>query len=251
MHAGACAAVGKASVRVHRRPRVALVATGAELRPAGAKVGAHQVRNSNGPALAAALRTWGFAEVAELSSPDNLRTLIARLRRALRAGQVVLVTGGVSVGKYDYVRRAVEAVGGRVRFHGVAMKPGRPLLYATAGGGRHVFGLPGNPLSAMVAFHEFALPALRRLAGFAPGRCRPGLWLPLAGALAAKGGPMRFLPARLSWTPRGPVVEPVWSLGSADLVSAGRADGVIAVPAGTRALAAGELVEFRPWRPLP
>jgi molybdenum cofactor synthesis domain-containing protein len=250
MQVGVCAAVGKARVRVFRRPRVAVLATGAELRPPGAPVRAHQSRNANGPMLRAALETWGYPDVDCGSAPDRLAALISRLRRASAGHDVLLLTGGVSVGKYDFVRRAVEAIGGRVRFHGVAMKPGKPLLYATLAGNRHVFGLPGNPLSAMTGFYEFVLPALARLAG-AAAECGWRLPAQLAAPLASKGGPVRFALARVTWGPRGLAVEPVESRSSADLVAGGRADGAIAVPAGVRALAAGAMVEFRPWRPLP
>ena len=145
----------------------------------------------------------------------------------------------------------MKNAGGKIRFHGVAMKPGKPILYATLPGRRHLFGLPGNPLSALTGFYEFALPALRRLSGLPPDRCRPALRLPLRSPLASQGGRVRFVLARLFWDEGGPRLEPVDSRSSADLVSGGRADGVIAVPARVIALRAGDVVQFRPWRPLP
>jgi molybdopterin molybdotransferase len=248
---GVCAAVGKAELRVHRRPRVALLCTGAELRAVGDRVASHELRNSNGPALAAALAQWGFAGASQRQVPDREAALRAALRRALESHDVVLFTGGMSVGKYDFVRAALEAEGAVVRFHGLAMKPAKPTLYATVGTSQHVFGLPGNPLSAMTACHEFALPALRRLAGCAPAQCRPALRLPLDAPLCTKPGRVRCVLARVSWDSDGPRVHPVESRSSADLVSAGCADGTIIVPADTANLAAGSLVTFRPWRPLP
>jgi molybdopterin molybdotransferase len=248
---GVCAAVGCARVKVHRRPRVTVLCTGAELRELGAKVAAAEERNSNGPALCADLAAWGFPGCRYTTLPDNLAVQTRRIKQAVGRYDVVLAVGGVSVGKYDFVTRAVEAAGGQVLFHGVAMKPGKPILMARFAGGATLFGLPGNPLSALVGFHEFVLPAVRRLAGLAPEECRPALHLPLAVEITHKGGTPRHLLAAVRWRPQGPVLEPIESQSSADLVAGGRADGTIVLQPQPTTLPAGTLVEFRPWRPLP
>jgi molybdopterin molybdotransferase len=248
---GVCAAVGKGSVAVHRRPRVAILCTGSELRSTRGRVGPHEIRNSNGPALSAALAQWGITGVRFQRVADRPEILLAALRSALRDCEVVMFTGGVSAGARDFVQSAVEAAGARIRFHGVAMKPGKPILYATAPEGRHVFGLPGNPLATLTAFHEFALPAVRRLAGYSVEACRPVWWVPLAKAADSKAGRMRYELARLVSGRGGLTVVGVPSHSSADLASAGRADGVILLPPPRRRFTAGELVMFRPWRPLP
>jgi molybdopterin molybdotransferase len=248
---GVCAAVGKARIKAHPRPRVAVLCTGAELRDAGDKVRPHEIRNSNGPALCAALELSGFAGAAHRCAPDDPRRLAALLQSPAAHRDLVILTGGVSVGRYDFVEESAKKAGATIRFHGVAMKPGKPILYATLPRGRHLFGLPGNPLSAMTGFYEFALPALLRLSGLPPDQCRPALRLPLRSPLASKGDRVRFTLARLSWEQGGPHLDPIGSRSSADLVSGGRADGVIAVPAGVTALGAGDRVAFRPWRALP
>lgn len=248
---GVGAAVGKANVRVHRRPHVALVCTGTELRAVSERVRPHELRNSNGPALVATLAQWGFPGTTQRQVADHVTALQSWLRRLLARHDVVLFTGGMSVGKYDFVRAALEAEGARVRFHGVAMRPGKPTLYATVGGNQHIFGLPGNPLSAMTACHEFVVPALRRLGGYDPVRCRPPLHLPLATPLRSKGGRVHYILARVEWAADGPKVRTVESKSSADLVSAGLADGVVIIPPEVKELAASEVVAFRPWRPLP
>jgi len=248
---GVCAAVGAAKVRVHRRPRIVVLCTGEELLDVSARALPHQVRDSNGPALRAALQAWGWPEVAGRTARDNLRELTAKLERASARHDVVLLSGGVSVGRYDYVREAVERVGATVRFHGLSMKPGKPLLYATLPGNRHVFGLPGNPLSAMTGLSEFAVPALRRLSGLPAKDCRPSLRMPLAHELRTKGGRTRFMLARLRQNENGLLAEPVKSQSSADLAAGGRADGTVVVHPSRPTLPAGSLVEFRPWRPLP
>jgi molybdopterin molybdotransferase len=199
--------------------------------------------------LCAALAQWGVPGVKFVPVADRPAALLAALRRALNRCDVVLFTGGVSAGNYDFVRDAVEAAGATIRFHGLAMKPGKPTLYATAPANRHVFGLPGNPLSAVTAFHEFALPALKRLAGHSAGTCRPGWLLPLAEATESKAGRARYELARLVNRESGLAVVSVPSRSSADLVSAGHADGVLVLPAEQTHFALGELVVFRPWRP--
>lgn len=261
---GVCASVGRAEIKVFRRPRITVLCTGAELRDPEDTVRLYQVRNSNGPALCAALALRRFDNVTYRALPDKVGRLAAALRQAGMRYDVILLTGGMSVGKYDLVRQAIEQIGAVVRLHGVAMKPGKPFLFATlparsgcatgAAGGpgnRAIFGLPGNPLSALTGFHEFVLPALRLMSGVNPQACRPSLRLPLGSGLTSKGGRARYILGRLSLDETMFCVVPVESRSSADLVSAGRADGAIVVPANVTRLSAGEIIEFRPWRALP
>ena len=248
---GVCATVGKATIQVHDRPRIALLCTGAELRGIEAPVRRHELRDSNGPTLAATLSHWGFRDITRQIVPDRVNRLVSVIRQKGRQCDVILLTGGMSVGKYDVVREAIEKAGATVYVHGVAMKPGKPFLFATLPGDRFIFGLPGNPLSALTAFHEFVLPALRRLSGMAPKASRPSLRLPLAAPLTSKGELVRFILGRLRWEESGPSVTAVASQSSADLVSALKADGAIVFPADVREMKSGDLVEFRPWRTLP
>ena len=248
---GLCASVGVASPRVHARPRVSILCTGQELRQAGESVRPHQLRDSNGPTLQAALKEAGYEGAPHEIVLDDLRTITARLRKALSGHDVVIFTGGVSVGKYDFVPEVIKRIGARVRFHGVSMKPGRPQLYATVSGNRHIFGLPGNPLSVLTGFHELVLPGLRRMSGVPAGSCRPRVRLPLARSVRVKGGRMRFMPARIVAGKMGAQVMPIPSRGSADLVSGAQADGVYTLPRGAEELPAGALVDFRPWRMWP
>ncbi len=248
---GVCAAVGKAEVKVHRPPRITVLCTGSELRGVDDHVRPHEIRNSNGPALCAALAQWGFPGVRFRVVADDRAALLAALRRALARHDVVLFTGGVSAGAYDFVPDAVVAAGATIRFHKLRMRPGKPSLYATAPGNRHIFGLPGNPLSVFTSFHEFALPALQRLAGCPAEACRTAWPLPLAEAAQSEGGWMWCKLARLIAGPHGLAVAPVPFASSADLVSAGRADGVVLLPPDRTRFAAGDVVAFRPWRPLP
>jgi molybdopterin molybdotransferase len=248
---GLCAAAGRGRVAAIPLPRVTVLCTGEELRRPGQSVGTHELRDSNGPALVAALRgAAGIVAENSLVSDDPEATASA-IRRALRDHEVVLLTGGVSVGKYDFVPQALARIGATVRFHGVNMKPGRPLLYATGTGGRHIFGLPGNPLSVLTGFYEFVLPALRRLSGMAPEACQSSLRVRLAGRRIEGDERVRCVPARLQWGAGAPRATPLRFQGSADLAAANLADGVVIVPAGRAGARPGDGVEFRPWRALP
>jgi molybdopterin molybdotransferase len=181
--------------------------------------------------------------------PDSSEALLEHLESAASDHDVILVSGGLSVGKYDLVPDAVVRIGGQVRFHGVSMKPGMPQLYASLEGNRHLFGLPGNPLSVLTGFYELVLPALRRLSGCPGECCVRHMRLPLAGPFrAAKGNRTEFILARLRWT-GGTAVEPIDSHGSADIVAAASADGVFAVAPGAGQYPEGRAVEFTPWKP--
>jgi len=248
---GLCASVGKAAVKVVGRPSVTVLCTGRELREAGARVGPHQLRDSNGPALLAALQNAGIRRIGHQIVPDDPRVLANKLKLAAGKYNVILLTGGVSVGKYDFVPEAVRRIGATVRFHGVAMKPGKPQLYATLSGNRHIFGLPGNPLSVLTGFGELVLPAIRRLSGIDATSCHVTLKLPLSRSVRGKGNRVTFVLGKLIWSRKGLRAEPVNSCGSADLVAGAQADGVLLIPQGVRRIPTGELVDFTPWRPIP
>jgi molybdopterin molybdotransferase len=245
------AATGRTRLRVFRRPRVAIIATGRELLPPEAEMGAHQERDANGPMLAAAFRAAGISVASACRVSDDLDAVIAALRQGLASADAVVLSGGVSVGAYDFVPTAITAVGASPQVHGVAMKPGKPFLFATAPDSRLVFGLPGNPLSAATTLHEFVLPALRRMAGWPEADCRPLVRARLREAIANTPGSERYVLATLAWNTSGPEVTPVGSQSSADLAAGARADGAVIVAPDARGLDQGALVDFRPWRVWP
>lgn len=243
-----CAAVGCAKPLTHAVPRIGIVISGSELRAPEVDVGAHEIRDSNGPLLAAALAERGFGPAECRRVPDERDPLGEALRSSLEKHDVTLVSGGVSVGKYDLVPGILRDLGATIRYHGIAIKPGKPQLFATVGDGRYVFGLPGNPLAVLVGFHEFALPALRRLAGCPEAACRPLLRLPLRSDVVAKGRRREYLLGRLTSFDSGTAIVPVPCSGSSDFVAGCKADGVIVMPDGVSSLPAGAVVDFRPWR---
>ena len=245
---GLCAATGHAAVKVHRQPRIHILTTGEELRDAGDPVAPHQIRDSNGPMLAAALSAAGFSVHGRGRVPDDPGLTTQGIRAALADADALLTVGGISVGRYDWVPRCVAEAGGAVRFHQVAIKPGKPLLFAATPEGKLIWGLPGNPVSAMVAFQEFVLPSLFRLSGLSAEASRESVLLPLRGKVKGGGSRRTYLLARRVADAGGIGLEPVRSTGSADLVALGRADGCFAVPDGVAGLDAGALVPFRAWR---
>jgi len=160
---GLLAALGHSPVRVHRRPRVAILSTGNELADLGVEPGPGQIPNTNTYSLAAQALEAGADPVNVGVAPDRLEAIEERLRWALSA-DVIVSSAGVSVGELDLVRTALERSGAELHLWKVAMRPGKPVTFGTLGH-RLVFGLPGNPVSAMVTFELFVRPALRALAG--------------------------------------------------------------------------------------
>ena len=161
---GLLAAVGRMSVRVHRTPRVAVLATGDELVEVNEKPGPGQIRNSNGPMLCA-LASRAGATVEYLGIARDDRERLSRLvAQGLDVADVLVLAGGVSAGKFDLVPDVLKDQGVTAHFHKVRMKPGKPLLFGSRGD-RLVFGLPGNPVSSFVGFELFVRPALRKMMG--------------------------------------------------------------------------------------
>lgn len=195
---GLVAGAGVSTVRVHRRPVVAVLATGDEVRRPGEPLGPVGIPDANGPGLRALARASG-AEVVDLGiAPDRLEAVVDVLRAALGSADVVVVSGGVSVGPYDVVRTAFQTLG-TVDLWRVAIQPGKPFAFGTAPGpdGRPtlLFGLPGNPVSSFVTFDLFVRPALRALAGRPPGgeRIEPAVILEPARKSAGRRAYLRVV----------------------------------------------------------
>lgn len=225
------AAVGVKEVRVHRRPRVAILATGDE-------VVSGRTPDSNGAAIAGLVRAIG-GEPERRAIGDRLEEIEAALGSMLTAADAVLTIGGVSVGERDHVPGALARIGAEIRVHGVPMKPGKPFLYARAGD-KPVLGLPGSPSACLVAFEVFARPALLTLAGAA---CRERVALPvrLAEATAGKPGRARLLWARVEADGRA---RPL-GRDAAQVRGPALANAILLVPAGAGALAEG--AEVMAW----
>jgi len=238
---GAAASAGAARVTVHRRPRVAILSTGEELveidrRPAGAKI-----RNSNRYLLEALVRSAQAEAVVLGVSGDERGALQSKIEEGLRA-DLLCITGGISMGTHDLVPEVLEACGVTPRFRKMAIKPGRPTIFATGPAGTPVFALPGNPGSAFVGFELLVRPALalmegRRGAGPQPIRAT------LRGTLRSTSDRRTFVPARVNVTTDGvwETSPTVWH-GSGDSFGLATANGLIVQSPGSGAVADGEAV---------
>ncbi|MCX7981808.1 MAG: molybdopterin molybdotransferase MoeA [Syntrophales bacterium] len=159
-----CAAVGRSFVSVHQRPRVTIVSTGSELVEIDGEVSPEKIINSNSYALAASVKACGAIPVMLGIVPDE-RNVLRRIFLEAAKGDLIISSGGVSVGDYDLVKEVMQEAGSELKFWRVAMRPGRPLAFGFIGG-VPIFGLPGNPVSSAVSFEQFVRPALRKMMGF-------------------------------------------------------------------------------------
>lgn len=240
------AAVGCDPAPVHRRPRVTILTTGDELVPAGSKPGPGQIREGNTLYLAAAVEALG-AVVSEVGiAPDDPAVLEDKFRTALERDDVLVTTGGVSMGKYDLVGPALEAVGVQPVLHKVAVKPGKPIWFGLLGK-KPVFGLPGNPVSSLLGFELFVRPSLMKMAGAGEAeqreRLRTGRW---TGGATRPHWRQQNLPCRVAAGADGvdELVPLKWK-GSADIVTMAEAEAFAVVEADA-VLATGQMVEYRP-----
>ncbi len=229
----ACAIV---EVEVAQRVRVAVISTGDEIVDSPALLQPGRIMNANGPLLAGLAAQFGLQVVTEESVPDDMDAIVAALRAGLEAAEMVVLSGGVSVGEFDFVTSALSEVGLKVRFTRVAVKPGKPMTYASGAGGT-VFGLPGNPVSVYLMFHLFVLRAAARMMGAsAPVREWPARMA--CEFKRRKTERVEYVPCRL--TDGG--VEPIEYHGSAHLEALTEADGFFIVPVGVGLLHAGDEV---------
>lgn len=246
----AAASVGKATIEVFRRPRVSILCTGDELVAVDATPAAHQIRNSNGPSLAAQVAQAGGEPVLLPMTPDNPGALKKLIAAGLESS-LLIISGGVSMGKYDFVESVLEAFAPEFFFTGALVQPGKPIVFADAlRPGTELspfyvplFGLPGNPVSTMVTFELFVKPVLNALCGRRPAM----LVFPqarLKADIRVKQGLTRFLPARFNGELDEATVEAVPWQGSGDVVSVAGASCYIVVPPESELLRAGEMVSI-------
>ncbi len=237
------AGAGKARISVYRRPRVAILPTGDELVEVAETPGPHQIRNSNSYSLAAQVMVWGGEPMRLPVAPDEESKLITLIQAGLSA-DMLLLSGGVSMGKFDLVEQALKSLGAEFFFTGALIQPGRPVVFGEVKVQRRrvpFFGLPGNPISTMVTFDLFARPVLEALGGAVPARL-PSAKARLRKAVKTKTGLTRFLPAILEGGLDDPEVEAIAWQGSGDLLASARANCYLVVPADRDSIAAGEMV---------
>jgi molybdopterin molybdotransferase len=236
---GVLAALGRPLLRVHQRPRVAILSTGDELVDLDRTPGPGQIPNSNTYALGAQVRAAGGVPISLGIARDVRDELEERFRAGL-AADVLVSSAGVSVGDFDLVREVMAKLGAELDFWKVSMRPGKPLTFGRLGG-RPFFGLPGNPVSSMVTFELFVRPALRRMGGHT-ALVRPRVRVRLESPLDNPGPRRGYLRVRLTEADGQMTARSTGEQGSGVLRSMLLADGLAVVPPDTR-LAAGDPVE--------
>ncbi len=229
------ATVGHTQVSVYRRPRVAIVSTGDEIVAATEQPAVHQIRNSNAASLAVQVRRAGGCPEILAVARDTLESTRAQVRQGLEA-DLLLLSGGVSAGKYDLVEKVLAEFGAEFFFDRVKIQPGQPLVFGKARG-KYFFGLPGNPGSTMVTFETIARAAIEKMQGLREPAL-PLLRARLTRPFRQRPGLTRFLPARLS--PDGAAIEPYISHGSGDVAALARCNAFLVTEPDRAEWAAGD-----------
>jgi len=241
------ASVGKARVEVLLRPRVAVLTTGDEIVDVDSTPGPAQIRNSNSYSLAAQVQHAGGEPLILPVAPDEPRPLRQRIEEGLHS-DLLLMTGGVSMGRYDLVEQVLSEMRAEFFFTGAKIQPGRPVVFGRIPNGaetsapqerKYFFGLPGNPVSTMVTFELFARPMLEALAGMSPSRLM-FVHARLKSEIRVKTGLKRFLPAILSGEFENSQVELVPWQGSGDIAATARANCYVVIPPDCESIPAGE-----------
>ena len=239
------ASAGLPRAEVRADPRIVVVSTGDELVDPGEPIEGWQVRRSNSSALRAALALRGFHRLAEDHLPDDAGVLRERLAAHLATHDVLVLSGGVSMGRYDHVPAALRDLGVTEVFHRVAQRPGKPMWFGVSAAGQPVFGLPGNPVSALVCLVRYVVPGL--LAAIGAGAAPPES-IPLGATFRVRPALSFFLPVKLEHSPlHGPMAMPRPTRGSGDFISLLGTDGFVELPPGPRDYPVGTVSPFHRW----
>ena len=239
------AQAGATRLEVIAAPRLAILSTGDEVVDARTSPGPLQVRNSNGISIEILARTAGAETFPLGNAPDEKIALRAAIERGLEH-DILVLSGGVSMGKYDLVEQVLADLGAEFHFTGVQIRPGRPAVFGTCRN-KLVFGLPGNPVSTMVTFELFVLPAIDVFGGAVP-RQLPVFRARLATPVREKGPITHFLPARVEWEGREARVSQLSWQGSGDIVALALANGFLIVGPERPEIEPGEWVDLLPRR---
>jgi len=224
-HVAILASAGLDTVEVTRQPIVTVVSTGNELVPAGQPIEAQQIRLSNGPALVAMLAEHGYQQSRHEHLPDDKQTLKARIGQHLDESDVLVLSGGVSKGKADYVPEVLAELGVTVEFHRIRQRPGKPMWFGTGLRGQAVFALPGNPVSTLVCCRQYVIPALEKMSGASPP---PPVFANLTEEVSFTPELTCFLPVRIVTSAAGQsLAMPVPTNTSGDFAALGRTDGYV------------------------
>ena len=239
------ASAGRATVSVAALPRVAIVSTGDELVDVDEPLAEYQVRSSNDRAIEASLVRARLALVTRARLRDDAATLRAELAALLERADVLVLSGGVSMGQFDLVPGVLSALGARRVFHRVQQRPGKPLWFGVGAGGQPIFALPGNPVSTLVCATRYLLPALRASAGLAPP---PAEHVRLAAPADALADLTHFMPVKLAWSTAGAALAtPCPTNTSGDFAALAGTDGFVELPPRRGEYSEGAAVRLFRW----
>jgi len=239
------ASAGLADVAVARQPMISVISTGNELVAAGAPIAPHQVRLSNGPALMAMLAAQGYRQCRHEHLRDDPEHMRQRLAARLAGSDVLILSGGVSMGKADFVPGVLKELGVNVVFHRIAQRPGKPMWFGTGPSGQAVFALPGNPVSTLVCCRHYVLPALLHASGATP---RPPVLTRLGSDFTFEADLTCLLPVRLAVGHGAePVAEPVPTNTSGDFTALSGTDGYVELARADSMFRRGSLQPLHRW----
>jgi molybdopterin molybdotransferase len=239
------ASAGMARVRVSSQPAIMVVSTGDELIEPGDPITDYQVRRSNAYAVAATLRRRGFGRVGDDHVLDDEALLRARLELHLTTHEVIILSGGVSMGKFDLVPKALKQLGVEEVFHNIAQRPGKPMWFGVGPQGQSVFGLPGNPVSTLVCLIRYVIPAIAEAMGT---KRIDNERLALAAPVSVQHALTYFLPVSVEHDDWGrPWAHPRPTNGSGDFLSLAATDGFVELPPGPNTYAKGFVTSMYRW----
>jgi len=239
------ASAGMARIRVSSQPMLAVISTGSELVEPGEPILPHQIRRSNAYAVVAALRRHGFQRVADDHLLDDAAEIKQRLKFHLETHDVLVLTGGVSVGKFDFVPKVLDELGVQTVFHKVAQRPGRPMWFGVTGSGATVFALPGNPVSTSVCLSRYVLPALFAAMGQDPVAPEK---MALGGEVVNATTLTLFTPIRIEIDDWGRAwAIPKLTNTSGDFNALARTDGFVELPPGPNKFPKGFVTRLHRW----
>ena len=239
------ASSGLNSASVSELPVVRVISTGNELVPAGDPIATHQIRSSNGPALVAMLETHGYADCEHDHISDDRESMEERIEKHLQEADVMILSGGVSMGKADFVPEVLAQLGVKVVFHKISQRPGKPMWFGIGPDGQAVFALPGNPVSTLVCCRQYVLPALARASG---RNALPAEYATLTEAYEFRPALTCFLPVRIDCAESGQLMAtPVATNTSGDFAALGGTDGYLELAKDEQEFAAATTWPLHRW----
>lgn len=235
---------GQTHAMVARPPRIIVISTGDELVEPGQPLQDWQISRSNVYAVMAALRGHGYSALSQDHVPDDLPTLRTRLRSHLDTHDVLILSGGVSMGRFDYIPQVLQELGVRVVFHKVSQRPGKPLWFGVGAGGQTVYALPGNPVSTLTCVVRYVFPGLLAAQGATPSEVET---IPLAQSYEVKPSLTVFLPVKLAHNEAGQCATPQPTQGSGDFISLVGTVGFVELAPGPRVVTEDQSLPLYRW----